>query len=327
MAAGKTLHVITYGDRVPAGLARFAEDHQPAPAGSGVFVDWSLGNSRAFAVGDVVLWVERDGRERQEHWNTCWPAVCDLKVPVGDADRNWVYYWRYADADAKPWGEVVKSVAFHARGYELRLDSYVRRADVVDAVFRLFPGVLLPPSPEATLADFLAEVGSVDLAALADRLADDTHLDVGVYDEGSGVSVSYGAHDGAQGKTFDYDVTAEEFWARAAEVERETLRLQAYCDLGREIEEVEGFPISLVGPEGGTYDFTPWPYDRAARGSWTLREWEAKRFVTVYGDEVVPVVLREGGGAIRANTRLSTLRRMAADGELQGPEFFAESWL
>jgi hypothetical protein len=324
--AGKTLHVVTYGDRVSAAIARFAEDHQPAPTGSGEFVDWSLGDSRAFAVGDVVLWVERDGRKRQEHWNTRWPAVCDLKVPVGDADRNWIYYWRYADADTKPWGEVVKSVAFHARGYELRPDSYVRRADVVDAVFRLFPGPLLPPSPQATLADFLTEMGVVDLPALAERLADDTHLDVEVRDEG-GITVAYLARDGAQMETIGYSVTAEEFWAKAAEVEHETLRLQAYCDLGREIEDVEGFPISLVGPEGGTADFTPWPYDRAARGSWTLREWVAKRFAAVYGDEAVPVVLRDGGGAVRANTRLSTLRRMAADGELQGPEFFAESWL
>lgn len=325
--AGKTLHVITYGEKVPAGVARFAQEHLPAPSGSGEFVDWSCGDSRAFSEGDIALWVERDGRRRQEHWSTCWPAICDLKVPVGDADRTWIYYWRYADAGTKPWGEVVKSVAYHARGHELRLDAPVRRADVIDAIFRLFPGALAPRPAEPTLADFLAGVGAADLSELSSRLADDTHLDVALVEEDETFTLAYMSRDGGQSETFSWDVTGDEFWAKVAQLEHETLRLQTYCDLGREIAEVEGFPVSLVGPEGGSDDFAVWPFDRAARGTWTLREWTAKRFAAVYGDETVPVVLREGGGAVRANTRLSTLRQMAADGELQGPEFFAESWL
>ena len=77
------------------------------------------------------------------------------------------------------------------------------------------------------------------------------------------------------------------------------------------ISRVEGFDVSFVDDAGEIVDdarLAPYPYNRAARNSWTVTQWRQKRIETAYPDQWL-VAWRPDGEEAHGNTRLETLRR------------------
>ena len=122
------------------------------------------------------------------------------------------------------------------------------------------------------------------------------------------------------------DTDRATFWSSIDALEAACRARVAYCDLGREIWAVEGFPVSLVGPDDTGTTLDEWPYARAAKASWTLSEWARKRLNASCPD-LLPLVIGPDNSPLRGNTRLGTLRRMAADEQLLEPQFHAEGWM
>ncbi|WP_428121718.1 N-6 DNA methylase [Candidatus Poriferisodalis sp.] len=81
------------------------------------------------------------------------------------------------------------------------------------------------------------------------------------------------------------------------------------------ISRVEGFDVSFVDDAGEIVDdarLAPYPYNRAARNSWTVTQWRQKRIETAYLDLWL-VAWRPDGEEAHGNTRLETLRRLYDD--------------
>lgn len=325
------LRIATYRHNVGSRLEKFAEARYSdvAEAGSGL-VDFCVSDGREFRVGDRVVFVEHDATRPQQEWWTTAPGVCERKLAVGDAAGNWVYYWRYPVADELPWATVAKSVAYHAGGYELRLDSTVRRSDVMAALDLKFPA---PQSdlavPMSTTVEGLLEVlGVADLDLLKDRVEDATCTMplLEPWEDGLAVVLMIGA--GSVSETIDYGTSSEDFWTLVDELEVRGRTLDAYWDLASQIEEVEGFPVTLLGPPDGLerYPELDWPYQRAARSTWTFGRWLEARLETAFPG-VTAAPLDTGGIPVRRNTRLSTLRARAVNGELLESQFDGEQWV
>jgi len=78
------------------------------------------------------------------------------------------------------------------------------------------------------------------------------------------------------------------------------------------IARIEGFLVRIKYPGGADVrsdreQMPPYPYERAAKDSWTVQQWKRERFLRVYpGFEVD--VLSGRRAAARGQTRLETLR-------------------
>jgi len=80
----------------------------------------------------------------------------------------------------------------------------------------------------------------------------------------------------------------------------------------RQIANLEQFDVIFVNEDGrdtrsDLSGVAAYPYDRAARGEWTVAEWKQKRFWTVYPDNDCQV-LDGDGRTVHGGTKLSTVR-------------------
>ncbi len=82
--------------------------------------------------------------------------------------------------------------------------------------------------------------------------------------------------------------------------------------LEAQIAETEGFDVHVVHPSGRRVrsDTTvpAYPYERAARQTFTVAHWTAKRFRDTYPDFEVRVLNGETGQAAHGRTLLSRIR-------------------
>jgi hypothetical protein len=78
------------------------------------------------------------------------------------------------------------------------------------------------------------------------------------------------------------------------------------------IARVEGFLVRVkyldgVDVRSDREQMPPYPYERAAKDSWTVRQWTRERFQRIYPGFDVDV-LNGRRAAVRGQTRLETLR-------------------
>jgi hypothetical protein len=78
------------------------------------------------------------------------------------------------------------------------------------------------------------------------------------------------------------------------------------------IRRIEGFLVSIQDPErrdvrSDRQGLPSWPYERAAKDSWTVARWKRERFKALYpGFEVDVLDVRHH--PLRGQTRLGTVR-------------------
>ena len=83
-----------------------------------------------------------------------------------------------------------------------------------------------------------------------------------------------------------------------------------------EIFQVEGFDVRFVGSARGSGAYVdPYPYERAAMESWTVKKWRTSRWEASYPDYDVEV-LDSGGSPVHGKTLLSSLRRTYDEDEV-----------
>jgi len=73
------------------------------------------------------------------------------------------------------------------------------------------------------------------------------------------------------------------------------------------IRRLEGFDVRIVAADGADRQVEPYPFERAARGQWTVAEWRRKRFEAIYPGWRIEV-LGPDGEAVHGKTLLETLR-------------------
>ena len=78
------------------------------------------------------------------------------------------------------------------------------------------------------------------------------------------------------------------------------------------IARVEGFLVRIKYPAGTDVrsdreQMPPYPYERAAKDSWTVQQWKKERFRYVYPGFEVDVLV-DGRTTARGQTRLETVR-------------------
>lgn len=96
----------------------------------------------------------------------------------------------------------------------------------------------------------------------------------------------------------------------------------------KSIGEVEGFDIQFVGADPDedvdARRVDDYPFERAARGSWTVAEWKRKRFDATY-PEYVAEVLDPMGNVVHGKTLLENLRLRYLTDEVSPDEPRAEA--
>jgi len=83
------------------------------------------------------------------------------------------------------------------------------------------------------------------------------------------------------------------------------------------ISQIEGFLVKLLHPGGvdvrsDRAGLPTWPYERAARDSWTVADWKRERFSQTYPGFSVDV-LDGDGNPVAGQTRLETVRDSYGD--------------
>ena len=78
------------------------------------------------------------------------------------------------------------------------------------------------------------------------------------------------------------------------------------------VSQVEGFLVKLRYPDGGDVrsdraGLPTWPYERAAKDSWTVADWKRERFTPTYPGFSVDV-LDADENAVPGQTKLETVR-------------------
>ncbi len=83
------------------------------------------------------------------------------------------------------------------------------------------------------------------------------------------------------------------------------------------IRDLEGFDVQFIDPDGGDpadYRVDDYPYERAARSTWSVARWRDQRFANTYpGWEVQ--ILDPAGQPVHGGTRLDTLRGQYGDAD------------
>jgi len=83
---------------------------------------------------------------------------------------------------------------------------------------------------------------------------------------------------------------------------------RATSTVEEEIFQVEGFDVQFVGDEAHEDRYVdPYPYERAANSSWTVKKWRSSRWEPTYPDFDVEV-LDADGAPVHGKTLLSTVR-------------------
>lgn len=77
--------------------------------------------------------------------------------------------------------------------------------------------------------------------------------------------------------------------------------------IGRQIEEVEGFAVRFADEPGSRRRVPDYPYERAAKGTWSVSEYRRKRLDVTYPDDYIEV-LRPDGSPAHGRTLLDNLR-------------------
>ncbi len=83
------------------------------------------------------------------------------------------------------------------------------------------------------------------------------------------------------------------------------------------IRNLEGFDVQFIDPDGGDpgdYRVADYPYERAARGNWSVARWRDQRFAKTYPDWDVQI-LDPDGEPVHGRTLLDNLRRAYLDAE------------
>ena len=81
-----------------------------------------------------------------------------------------------------------------------------------------------------------------------------------------------------------------------------------------EIFQIEGFDVRFVGGDPGSGPYVdPYPYERAANSTWTVKKWRTSRWGPTYPDYDVEV-LDAGGTPVHGKSLLSTVRATYEDG-------------
>lgn len=102
--------------------------------------------------------------------------------------------------------------------------------------------------------------------------------------------------------------------------------MRSVSTVAAEIGEIEGFDIRFID---GDEDVSrrraeDYPYERAARGAWTVAKWREQRFLASYPDFQVEV-LRADGSVAHGKTLLDTLRAEWADVDWDDGDAMAET--
>jgi type I restriction enzyme M protein len=83
---------------------------------------------------------------------------------------------------------------------------------------------------------------------------------------------------------------------------------RATATIEAEIYQVEGFDVRFVGSESESGPYVdPYPYERAANSSWTVKKWRMSRWEPTYTNYDVDV-LDAGGTPVHGKTLLSSVR-------------------
>jgi hypothetical protein len=89
--------------------------------------------------------------------------------------------------------------------------------------------------------------------------------------------------------------------------------MPTFGSVERKIFRVENFLVSIQDPQrrdvrSDRQGLPSWPYERAAKDTWTVARWKRERFKAVYpGFEVD--VLDAGSSPVRGQTRLGNVRK------------------
>ena len=82
--------------------------------------------------------------------------------------------------------------------------------------------------------------------------------------------------------------------------------------VARQIQQVEGFAVRFADEAGSRRRLEDYPYERAAKGSFSVSEFRRKRLEATYPDEAIEV-LHPDGSAVHGRTLLQNLRTEYAD--------------
>ena len=93
--------------------------------------------------------------------------------------------------------------------------------------------------------------------------------------------------------------------------------MRATKNIAEDICAIEGFEVVFTSPDGADVSnrrVDDYPYQRAARATWTVSQWKQERFAATYPDFGVDVFDPEGN-LVHGKTLLSSLRQRYIDAD------------
>ena len=134
------LSIYSYGDKPSAAVQRAARAERKhwisTSRDRSSVVEYSWGPAADWREGEWCLWVAREGID-EDQWLADPPARCLSTSRVGGRSPQHLYWWITPMAEPIPYGQLRRAILMDAK-YRLKIGSGTTKAEVVDAVFRIY---------------------------------------------------------------------------------------------------------------------------------------------------------------------------------------------